>query len=103
MENEVSAEKVIGPTEHKVKPTLSINHDELNGLSDAALNHRVKLIVTGRVISNQAKDQYSPGNARIEIDSIEHQDAPKKENASTMHMDKLKDKISKKDEEKEEE
>lgn len=103
MENEVTSEPTIGPTEHKVKPHLHVNHKELNGLEDAALNHRVKLVVTGRIISNRAKDQYGDGSAEIEIDTIEHQDAPKKENAATMHMDKLKAKLPKVEEKEEKE
>lgn len=93
-----SSEPVVGPTAHKNLPTLSIDHEELPGLSDAALNHRVKLIIVGKVISNRAKDHYGDGSATIEISSIEHADAPKKENAATMHMDKLKSKLPKVDE-----
>lgn len=97
MKDECS-EPTIGPTEHKMLPTLSVNHEELPGLEDAALNHRVKLIIVGKVISNRAKDHYGDGSATIEISSIEHADAPKKENAATMHMDKLKSKLPKADE-----
>lgn len=98
-----SLEPVVGPSDDKVLPRLHVNHKELNGLEDAGLGHRVKLIVEGKIISNRAKDKYSDGCAEIELTSMEHFDGPKKENAATMHMDKLKAKLPKAEEKEEKE
>jgi hypothetical protein len=95
---ESSAEPVIGPTEDKTPTSICVNHADLPGLDEAALGDRVKLIVTGKIVSNRAEDKYGDGNAQIEVSSIENAEPVKKENAATMHLEKLKSKLPKKEE-----
>lgn len=102
MKKEPTAEPTIGPTEGKVPTTISIKHADLPGLDAAALGDRVKVIVTGKIISNRAEDEYCDGDAQVEVLSIENVDPVKKENAATMHLDKLKSKLPKKDDVEEE-
>jgi hypothetical protein len=91
-------EPVIGPTEDKSPTTMCIKHDDMPGLMDANLGDRVKFIVTGKVTSNRAADKFANGDATIEVQSIENAEPVKKENAATMHLDKLKSKLPKKEE-----
>lgn len=100
---EESSEPKIGPTEDKMPTTMCINHADMPGLSDAALGTRVKFMVTGKVVSNRAKDKYSDGSATIEISSMEDEATDSKKNAATMHLSDLKEKISKKEETKSDE
>jgi hypothetical protein len=102
MKKETSADPIMGPTEHKVPTHVCIKHADLPGLDEAALGDRVKIIVTGKIISNRAADEYGDGTTDIEVTSIENVDPVKKENAATMHLDKLKSKIVKKEEPEEE-
>lgn len=103
MEKVSSADPMMGPTENKVPTTMCIKHADLPGLEDAALGTRVTFTVVGKVTSNRASDKYSDGDATIEVTSIEDQATDKKKNAATMHLSDLKEKISKKDEPKDEE
>jgi hypothetical protein len=98
MEKVTSADPVMGPTENKMPTTMYVKHDDMPGLDEAALGDRVKFIVTGKVIANRAGDKYSNGEGNIEVISIENADPVKKENAATMHLDKLKSKLPKADE-----
>ena len=98
---ESSSEPVVGPTEGKMPTTICIKHADLPGLDTAALGDRVKVIVTGKITSNRAEDKYADGDAQIEVTSIENAEPVKKENAATMHLDKLKSKLPKKEEEEE--
>ena len=98
MKKETSADPIMGPTEHKVPTHVCIKHADLPGLEEAALGERVKVIVTGKIISNRAADDYGDGTTDIEVTSIENVDPVKKENAATMHLDKLKSKLPKKEE-----
>lgn len=98
MKKETSADPIMGPTEHKVPTHVCIKHADLPGLDEAALGDRVKVIVTGKIVSNRAADEYGDGNTDIEVTSIESVDPVKKENAATMHLDKLKSKLTKKEE-----
>lgn len=102
IEKAQSSDPVLGPTENKVPTTMCIKHADLPGLDSSALGDRVKIIVTGKITSNRAKDHYGDGNTEIEVTSIENVDPVKKENAATMHLDKLKSKLPKKEEEVEE-
>lgn len=102
MKKESSADPVMGPTEDKVPTRICIKHGDLPGLDNAALGDRVKVIVTGKIISNRAEDEYGDGNTEVEVTSIENVDPVKKENAATMHMDKLKSKLPKKEDVEEE-
>lgn len=92
-------EPKMGPTEHKVPTVIRIKHADLPGIEESALGDRVKVNLEGHVKSQRAKDEFGDGEAEVEVHIMEHQDAPKKENAATMHMDKLKEKLPKKDEE----
>jgi len=95
---ETSADPVIGPTEGKMPSTICINHADMPGLDTAALGDRVKVVITGKITSNRAEDKYGDGNAQIEVTSIENAEPVKKENAATMHLEKLKSKLPKKEE-----
>lgn len=101
IEKAQSADPVMGPTENKEPTRMCIHHEDLPGLDSASLGDRVKFIVTGKVTGNRAKDKFSDGCADIEVISIENAEPVKKENAATMHLDKLKSKLPKKDTEEE--
>jgi hypothetical protein len=98
MEKVSSADPVMGPTEDKVPTTMCIKHADLPGLEEAALGDRVKIIVTGKITSNRAADKNFDGDTTIEVTSIENAEPVKKENAATMHLEKLKAKLPKKEE-----
>ena len=98
MKKETSADPIMGPTENKVPTRMCIKHEDLPGADSAALGDRVKIIVTGKIISNRAADEYGDGSTEIEVTNIENVDPVKKENAATMHLDKLKSKLPKKEE-----
>ena len=102
MKKETSADPIMGPTEHKMPTTVCINHADLPGLDEAALGTRVKIVITGKITSNRAEDDYGDGSAQIEVTSIENAEPVKKENAATMHLEKLKSKLPKKDDAEEE-
>jgi len=91
-------EPTMGPTENKMPTTIRIKHADLPGIEEAAPGDRVKLVVEGHVHSNRAKDKFSDGEAEVDVHSIHQHDAVKKENAATMHMDKLKEKLPKAEE-----
>jgi hypothetical protein len=97
-----SADPVMGPTENKEPTRIHVKHGDLPGLDSASLGDRVKVIVTGKVISNRAADEYCDGCAEVEVTSMENAEPVKKENAATMHLDKLKSKLPKKEEVEEE-
>jgi len=98
MKKETSADPIMGPTENKEPTRMCIKHGDLPGLDVAALGDRVKVIVTGKIVSNRAEDNYGDGSTEIEVVNIESVDPVKKENAATMHLDKLKSKLPKKEE-----
>jgi hypothetical protein len=97
MKKETSADPVIGPTENKVPTRMSIKHEDLPGLDSASLGDRVKFTVVGKIVSNRAADEYGDGSTEVEVSSIENAEPVKKENAATMHLDKLKAKLPKKE------
>lgn len=102
IEKAQSADPVIGPTEEKVPTTMYIKHADMPGLDEAALGDRVKFIVTGKVTANRAGSpgpHGMDGEANLEVISIENAEPVKKENAATMHLEKLKSKLPKKEEE----
>jgi hypothetical protein len=99
IEKAQSSDPVFGPTEGKVPTVVCVKHADLPGLENAALGDRVKFIVTGKITSNRAKDKYGDGETTVEAISIENAEPVKKENAATMHLDKLKAKLPKKEEE----
>lgn len=103
MKKETSADPVLGPTENKVPTRMCVKHEDLPGLDSASLGDRVKFVVTGKIVSNRAGDEYGDGSTEVEVTNIENAEPVKKENAATMHLDKLKSKIAKKSEETEEE
>ena len=100
---EFKDEVKIGPTENKMPTTIRIKHEDLPGIEEAAPGDRVKLIIEGHVHSNRMSDDYCDGEAEVDVHSVENVEAVKKENAATMHMDKLKSKLPKKEDDAEEE
>jgi hypothetical protein len=95
---EFKDEVKMGPTENKMPTTIRIKHEDLPGIEEAAPGDRVKLVIEGHVHSNRMADDYCDGEAEVDVHSVENVEAVKKENAATMHMDKLKSKLPKKEE-----
>jgi hypothetical protein len=100
---EFKDEAKMGPTEHKMPTTIRIKHEDLPGIEEAAPGDRVKLVIEGHVHSNRMADDFCDGEAEVDVHSVENVEAVKKENAATMHMDKLKSKLPKKEDDAEEE
>jgi hypothetical protein len=98
MEKVNSSDPLMGPTENKVPTTMYIKHDDMPGLDEAALGTRVKFTVTGKITANRSGSDMSDGEATIEVVSIEDEQPEKKKNAATMHLSDLKEKITKKEE-----
>jgi hypothetical protein len=96
---EFKEEPIFGKTEDKIPTTICIKHADLPGIDEAALGDRVKLVIEGHIRAQRAADTFGDGNAEVDIHSIQHAEPVKKENAATMHMDKLKEKLPKKEEE----
>ena len=100
---EFKDEVKMGPTENKMPTTIRIKHEDLPGIEEAAPGDRVKLVIEGHVHSNRMADDFCDGEAEVDVHSVENVEAVKKENAATMHMDKLKSKLPKKEDDAEEE
>jgi hypothetical protein len=92
-------ETKVGPTEDKMPTTIYVKHADLPGIEELALGDRVKLVVEGHIRAQRMGEDNCDGETCVDIHSMENVEPVKKENAATMHMDKLKSKIAKKDEE----
>jgi hypothetical protein len=100
---EYKDEVKMGPTENKMPTTICIKHADLPGIDEAAPGDRVKLVIEGHVHANRMADEYCDGEAEVDVHKIENVEPVEKENAATMHMDKLKSKLPKKEDDAEEE
>lgn len=79
--------------------TFSAKHDKFPELKNAKLGDIVEVKVKGKVVNLHAASQYSKGSTEIEVESGQNKED---DNPETMPLEKLREKLPKKQEEDEE-